>query len=209
VIETRRQAKIDRTEPIADLSTLARAQKSIHKSLAAVKMEGDTEWTCSQNMVTDMDEYPNTSASGIYSARNMPKEDKVAVVPDSVSVSAPKVLPESVPLSLLFFVNEWDRNHNDDTLKVGEKKRSVVAKVLLHAANELQVGISDGVLELPDLSAETHSLAREIVLVVVREFYPLSSDVVSSKESLVRWKNNVVKKGLAIWKWGRNEVENS
>lgn len=221
-LETRRQKHIDRSAPLAEFTSLAMAKDSIHKSLAAVKFEGDSEWLISPHAVTRLDEDP-VSGSGIYSAYDMPAGTSA---PTSASNSSfvgfepaphvttlkdgslnPGSIAVSVPLNILAFLTEWDRTQ--ETLRqVGEKRRVTVAKILLHAANELQLKIFDGELESPDLGAGSHTRARALLFEVTRTYYPLGVDVVADKESLLEWKANIVEKSLAMWKWSMSEVDN-
>ena len=222
-IETRRKNDIDRTTPIADLTTLAMAKDSIFKSIAAVKFEGDEEWTISPNAVTRLDEDPVRSG-GLYRAYDQPREESAAPAqaprqggglepPPYVTHLRdgevnPGSIAASVPLNLLSFVAEWDRDHaTDPTAVVGEKKRAAVAKVMLMAANELQLAIWDGKLEKPDLGAGSHTRARALVFEVTRMYFPLTAEVVDTKESLMAWKDGVVAKALAMWKWSITEVQ--
>lgn len=218
-VETRRKPNIDRTTPIAELSDLSRAKDSIVKSLAAVKFDEDAEWTISQQAVTHMAEDPPTGGNGIYKATapDLNKPGNSAPAPWSGPGEPPpyvttlkngNINPGSmavaVPINLLAFVAEWDREHDEP---VGEKKRAVVAKALLSAANELQLKIYEGELEKPDLSAGSHTRARALLFEVIRAYYPLTSEVVESKESLVEWRNKLIEKSLSIWKWGISEAQ--
>ena len=225
-IETRRQKNIDRNIPISELTDLAKAKDSIHKSLAAVKFEGDEEFTISPYAVTRLDEDPNTSGNGIYPASNMSADELGKSSSGNSSGSSsysgfepapyvtrlksgelnPGSMAVAVPLNLLSFLSEWDREH-EASEQVGEKKRAVVAKVLLAAANELQKEIYGGELETPDLGAGSHTRARALLFEVIRAYYPIDSSVVESKESLLEWKANLVSKSLAMWKWSMKEVE--
>lgn len=227
-IETRRKPSIDRSVPIAGLADLAHAKDNIFKSISAVKAEGDDDWTVSPHAVTNMAEDPAGNGSGLYSANSMPKDQlnsgKAATSGNANYSNAfepapyvtkmkdgtinPGSMAVAVPLNLIGFVAEWDRDHQGDvTAQVGEKKRVTVAKILLSAANELQIKIFDGSLETPDLGAGSHTRARALLFEVTRSYYPLGSEVVESKESLLEWKKNIVEKSLAMWKWSISEVD--
>ena len=224
-IETRRKPNIDRTLPINEISGLATAKDSIVKSLAAVKREGDENWTIGQ-MVTRWDEDPKTSGNGVIPASEMSADELGKSTP---AASAPannyngiepppfvtfnrdgELNPGSAAVgvlpNLLAFLAEWDREH-DELQQVGEAKRVKVAKVLLMAANELQLKIFEGKLEKPDLSAGSHTRARGLLFEVIRSYFPISQEVLADKDSLLEWKNNLVEKSLGIWKWSMSEVE--
>lgn len=227
-IETRRQKHVDRSLPmdeVAPKGDTAAARDNIHKSLAAVKREGDEHWTISPHAVTRLDEDPAPS-SGMYSAYDIPAEklgkpassgggdyaqySGLEPAPYVTRLKDGSINPgsiaASVPLNLLSFVAEWDREH-DELHQAGEKKRAIVAKAMLAASNELQLKIFDGQLETPDLGAGSHTRARALVFEVIRAYYPITAEVVGSKDSLVAWKDQIVEKALAMWKWSISEVE--
>ena len=220
-IETRRQKNIDRSTPIDELTTLAMAKDSIHKSIAAVRINETDEWTVSPHAVTRIDEDP-ASGNGVYSANDQSKEELAGAgnskaVQQANGVEAPPYMtynrdgglnPGSmavaVPLNLLSFVAEQNR---EGDLGISEKHQAVLVKAMLQAANKLQVEIYEGKLEKPDLSAGSHTRARALVFEVIRSHYPVSKDLLASKETLKEWHDGIFTKSLAMWKWSITEVE--
>lgn len=235
-LETRRQKHIDRSLPLAEVAPpgdTSAARKNIHKSLAAVKFEGDDAWTVSQHAVTNMIEDPkDRGGNGIYSAANLSAEELAAlnggaapegggaatvarsfgVEPDEyvARLASGAVNPGSVAALALFdfvtFVAQWDRDHEGEAV-VGEKKHVVLAKALLAATNAVQLGVFDGELERANPLAPSHKNARAVVFEIVRAYYPLSAEVVASKEAIVEWKENVEAKALGMFKWAISEID--
>lgn len=229
-IEVRRKDHVDRTIPIAEISTLALAKDNVVKSLAAVRLEEDTEWTVSPFAKTRLDEDPRTGGGAGGSANDFSAEDlgigaKPAAAPkpsynakNNSFEAAPYAtynfdgslnygsVAVSVPSSLFSFVVEYERS-NEAVGTLAEKQRVVLAKVLLGAANELQVAVYDGRLEAPDLSLGSHTRARALMFETIRTFLPLTAEIVAEKETLKAWRDEVVAKSLAMWKWSISELE--
>lgn len=223
-IEVRRTRGVDRSLSMEEI-TANGAKDNLFRSLSAVRQEGDENWTISQQIVTKIEDDPKPGGSGLYSAYDMPN---TASSPSSsgrnVSRSeayepAPYVsllrdgrinpgsVAASVPLNFLSFLLEWDRNNPD--AQIGENKHAMVAKLMLSAANELQLSIWDGEMKTPDLSSGSHTRARALVFEVTRSYLPFTEDVLSSKESMLEWRKAVVEKSLAMWRWSISEAENS
>jgi hypothetical protein len=207
------------------------AKDNVVKSLAAVRLDTDTEWTVSPFAKTRLDEDPRTGGGAGGSANDFsPEELGIGAKPAS---SAPKASYNSknnsfeaapfatynfdgslnlgsaavaVPASLFSFVVEYERSH-EAVGTLTEKQRITLAKVLLAAANELQVSVYDGKLEAPDLSLGSHTRARALMFETIRTFLPLTAEIVAEKESLKAWRDEVVAKSLAMWKWSITEVE--
>jgi hypothetical protein len=222
-IETRRQKNIDRITPIGELSSLANAKDNIHKSLAAVRINEDDEWTISPHAVTRLDEDP--AAGGTYSAYDMTPEQREAnssgpqtPAPSGGSEPAPYItygrngainpgsMAVAVPLNILSFVAEWNREQLDGILD--EKKQIVLTKAILSAANELQKSIYDGNLKKPDLGAGSHTRARALLFETIRSNHPITNELFESKETLIAWRKQLVDRCLLMWKWSILEVEN-
>lgn len=229
-IEVRRKDHVDRTLPIADISTLALAKDNVVKSLAAVRLEEDTEWTVSPFAKTRLDEDPRNGGGAGGSANDFSPEElgigaKPAAAPkpsynakNNSFEAAPYAtynfdgslnygsVAVSVPSSLFSFVVEYERS-NEAIGTLAEKQRVMLAKVLLGAANELQVAVYDGRLEAPDLSLGSHTRARALMFETIRTFLPLTAEIVAEKETLKVWRDEVVAKSLAMWKWSITELE--
>lgn len=222
-IEFRRQAHVDRSIPLDEVAPprdMAAAKDNMYRSLVGVKREGDEEWTLTDKAVTRLDEDP--VRGGLYSAQAQPKETPAAggagnsYSGGSSREAQPWVLHNrdgslnmgstavSVPITFLSYVSEWDRNHTGLD-QVGERKWAVVAKVLVTAANRLQVEANEGWTE-PDLTAGSHTRARALIFMVIETYYPLNSEIAANQESLTEWRDNLVNKALAIWKWSAKEV---
>lgn len=229
-IEVRRKDHVDRTLPIAEISTLALAKDNVVKSLAAVRLDEDSEWTVSPFAKTRLDEDPRSGGGAGGSANDFSPEElgigaKPAVAPkpsynakNNSFEAAPYAtynfdgslnygsVAVSVPSSLFSFVVEYERS-NEAIGALAEKQRVMLAKVLLGAANELQVAVYDGRLEAPDLSLGSHTRARALMFETIRTFLPLTAEIVAEKETLKAWRDEVVAKSLAMWKWSISEVE--
>lgn len=225
-IETHRKKNADRTTPINELSDLGNAKDNIFKSLAAVKIEGEENWTISQHALTRFDEDP--AGDGNISANNQTAEQLgIGRAPEPTASKAPAhrgieappystynndgslnvgSMAVAVPLNLYSFVVEYERSH-EELGTLTDKQRVVLSRVLLSAANELQLSIYDDKLDKPDLSAGSHTRARALLFEVIRTFFPLTSETVSDKAQLVAWRNNLVEKSLGMWRWGISEIE--
>lgn len=229
-IEVRRKDHVDRTLPIAEIATLALAKDNVVKSLAAVRLEEDAEWTVSPFAKTRLDEDPRAGGGAGGSANDFSPEElgigsKPAAAPkpsynskNNSFEAAPYATYNfdgtlnygsaavAVPSSLFSFVVEYERS-NEAVGTLAEKQRVMLAKVLLGAANELQVAVYDGRLEAPDLSLGSHTRARALMFETIRTFLPLTAEIVAEKETLKAWRDEIVAKSLAMWKWSISEIE--
>lgn len=225
-IETCRKKHVDRTESINKLAKPGEAKDNVFKSLAAVKLEGEDEWTISPQALTRFDEDP--ASDGNISANNQSREqlglDKKsssspAKTPAQHGIEAPPYatynndgtlnygsMAVAVPLNLYSFVVEYVRN-NEAVADLTDKQKVVLARLMMSAANDIQIGIYDGEIDKPDLSAGSHTRARALIFETVRTFHPITMDVVSSKENLKEWKENVVTKSLAMYRWAIAEIK--
>lgn len=221
-IEIRRKKNLDRTLSMEEVTAGEDGRKNVFRSLCAVKEEGSEDWTISPFTVTRLEDDPKSGGNGLYSAYDM-EDTKVSVTTGrNVSKSeayepAPYVsflrdgrinpgsIAASVPLNMLSFLLEWDRDNPES--QIGERKHAVAAKLMLSAANELQLSIWGGELTTPDLGSGSHTRARALVFEVTRSYLPLTPEIVASKESMLEWRQAVVDKGLAMWKWSISEAE--
>jgi hypothetical protein len=230
-IETRRKDHIPRTTPIDEVAPprdMNAARDNIFKSLVAVKLQDETEWTISPHARTRIDEDPRTGGAHSAYDHSLDELKGGSSQPGMTLQAAPKngfepapfitLLPSgevnpgsmavSVPLNLYSFIVEYERDHSD-ALDLEDKQRVLVARVLLSAANALQLGIyaeTSKPMERPDLSAGSHTRARALLFEGVRTFFPLTNEIVDDKEKLKEWKDALVEKGLAMWKWSIKEV---
>lgn len=229
-IEQRRKNDVDRTKTMDELAPagdMKLSHANTFRALVAVKRENDENWVMSPHIYTRFEEDPvdtnhtsaydvdlesftggktnNVSTQNNFSTKGFESAPYVSRNP-SGDVNAGSIAV-SVPLNMYSFVLDFEREHNIEGLTDGQ--RATLAKVMLIAANELQIGVysdTENPLEKPDLSLGSHTRARAIVFEVIRTFYPLTTNVAENKESLLEWKNNIVTKGLAMWKWSINEA---
>lgn len=221
-IETRRQDKIPRETPISELTDLSKAKDSIHKSLAAVKLADDEEWTISPFAKTNMAEDPSF---GSKSANDFSLEELRKLGGNTTSAASgpahrgiepppyvtfnnegdlnPGSMAVAVPLNIYTFLTEYLK---DQSVEVDDKTKFVTVRAIMDVCNKAQMGIYDGKLEAPDLSLGSHTRARALVFESVRIFFPLTEDIMSDKDALVTWKKDTLDKVLAMWKWSMKEV---
>lgn len=225
-IETRRQDKIDRATPIAELTDLSRAKDSIHKSLSAVKREDDSAWTISPHAKTNMAEDP---VFGAKSANDFTLEELRAGKAGSASSAPARVSHRGVepppyvarlasgamnpgsmavaaPLNIYTFLAEYLK---DKGIEVDDRTKFATVKVILAACNDAQLGIYETVeeeLSNPDLSLGSHTRARALIFESVRIFYPLTAEVMSDAQALEEWKTATVEKVLKMWQWAMKET---
>lgn len=221
-IETRRQDKIPRETPISELTDLANARDSIHKSLAAVKLADDDEWTISPFAKTNMAEDPTfgSKSANDYSLEELRKmkggspdagaapsyrgiEPPPYVTKNSKGDLNPGSMAVAVPLNIYTFLTEYLK---DNDLQIDDKTKFSVVKTILEACNEAQLGIYNGELDSPDLSLGSHTRARALVFESVRIFFPLTVEIMEDKAALKRWKTDTVDKVLKMWNWSMKEV---
>jgi len=229
-IEQRRKDNVDRTKTIDELApkgNMAAARDNTFRSLAAVKRADDENWTTSPYMKTRFEEDPvdashvdpyamdlesftggkvTSPSAARPAANNNGFEPAPYITRNNDGTINVGSIAVSVPLNLYSFVLDYERS-NPELGELSDTARTTLAKVLLHASNEIQLGIYEGKMEKPDMSAGSHTRARALVFEVIRTFYPLTKDVMKDKDSLVEWKELIVKKSLAMWKWSISEVE--
>ena len=74
-------------------------------------------------------------------------------------------------------------------------------------ANRLQVAIYEGDLKEPDYELGSHTRARSVVYDTIRNFYPITNEALSSRESVNEWAKNVTKEALENWRWALSQAE--
>lgn len=230
-IETRRKKDIDRKTPINDLSYNSDvARENIHKSLAAVRLDSDEEWTVSRNAVTRLDEDP--SGDGLSSANDYTLEELQALKRKqgggntatadrdwSNNLEAPPYIlwlddekskinlgsgAIGVPLSMYMYVTEAARK---DEIEFTEQERRFLARAMVSAANAIQVAIFDGARKTPDMAEGSHVRARSVVFEVIRVFHPLSKEIMANSDNLRAWRDKIVESGTELLKWSIEETK--
>lgn len=223
-IETRRKPGVDRSKPYAELDS--NRGKEVVKSLAAVRLEDDEEWTVSQDAVTRLDEDPQSS-NGIISANQQSLEQLKGSTSRSEGNSnsrngdfepAPYVakwrgkvnpggIAVAVPISFYMDIFNYEKERG---FELTSDRRKEVAIVMLKIANRLQKDIMKH-LELEykgvDLTAGSHTRARALIFEALRSFYPVNADTFSSDEEFAKWQKNVYTVALSMWKWGLEVAE--
>lgn len=225
-LEVRRKENIDRTLPIAEISVLAVAKDSIVKSLAAVKLDDDAEWTLSADAVTRLDEDP--SSGGLHSAYNNSKDElagpEKAPVSSSRSngyepapyiarLSTGEVNPGTVAvLAVLGFFNYLLEYERDEGVEIDKEKRKEIAHTLLLIANKLQSDIYSKKLDRElkngnDLTAGSHTRARALIFESIRSFAPITDAVLSDEATYKKWQKTIYSAAYAMWEWAIDEVD--
>lgn len=221
-IETRRQDKIPRETPIAELTDLANAKDSIHKSLAAVKLADDENWTISPFAKTNMAEDPSfgSKSANDYTLEELRKlggnaptqasgpsynglEPPPYVTYNSKGDLNPGSMAVAVPLNIYTFLTEYFK---ENSVEVDDKTKFVVVRAVLDVCNKAQMGIYGDELEAPDLSKGSHTRARALVFESIRIFFPLTEEITTDKAALAQWKTDTLDKVLAMWRWSMKEV---
>lgn len=225
-IETRRKDHVDRSLPMIEVSPprdSTAARDNTVKSLAAVRLDSEEDWVISPHAKTRLEEDPK-SGGGSPSAYDTPLEE-LQPKPSSSHSSAPSYsgveappfntynndgslnlgsVAVSVPANLFAYVTEYERTHK---LEFNDKQRIILSKLMLSAANEIQLGIYDGEkLTKPDLSLGSHTRARALLFESIRTYFPITSDLLDSKEKMMEWRGNLVEKSLWMWRWSISEV---
>ncbi len=223
-IETRRKDDIDRAKPFSELKTDRGAE--IVKSLAALKLEGDDEWTISQDAVTRFDEDPKTAgglvkasdqdiddlrpaprAEGSGNSRNSDYEPApyVAVWRGDVN---PGSIAVAVPINFLVSLVEYEREKG---IEIDKEKRKEIAIVLMKIANQLQKDIFVKKLDAKysgvDLTAGSHTRARALIFETVRSFFPVTEAVLEDEDAFKSWQKNVYATAFSMWSWGIDAVD--
>lgn len=223
-IEKVRKPDVDRTASIVELTKGSdNARNNSFKSLAAVRADEESDWVISDKAKTRLDEDPkpsNGSSAYDYSLEELKKRGGSAPTPEGRAVDNFEAPPYKlynfngtlnlgsyavgVPAGIYSYVSEYARTNE---LEIPEKLKRTLSRVILQAANTLQVNVYDGELEKPDLSAGSHTRARAILFEVIRSLHPITQEVYSSREPLVEWRNEILESGEKLWRWSIQETE--
>lgn len=223
-IETRRKDDIDRRKPFAELDTNRGAE--IVKSLAALKLEGDSEWTISQDAVTRFDEDPKT-AGGLIKASDQDIEKLRPAQRNENSGNSrngafepapyvaiwngdlnPGAIAVNAPLGFLGNLKELER---ETGITIEPEQLKDIAKILLRIANKLQEDIYVKHLGADyagvDLTAGSHTRARALIFETLRSYAPLTEDILNDEDELKKWQRKVYNTAYAMWTWAMDVVK--
>ena len=211
------------------------ARENTFRSLVAVRFDDEKDWTVGRNMLTRFDEDPKFR-SGFNSANDYSLEELNALSgkgsissqqsdgyssgssrsssiesapfktlnPDgTVNPGGPAV---SVRLNFMNFVYEWLRDH-DDVKRLNKRQVMLLSDKMTEIANRLQGAIYEGDLDEPDYELGSHTRARSVVYDTIRNFYPITNETLSSRESVNEWAKNVTKEALENWRWALSQAE--
>jgi len=235
-LETRRKDHVDRKLSMSEVAPpgdMRAAKENVVKSLAAVKLEDDAEWTISKDAVTRLDEDP-AREGGLHSA--------YAMTPEQLgSNSGPTESPwtgnsngggasrEPAPyigrlrngavnpgstalLAALGFFNFVMEQERDEGLEIEKDRRKEIAHTLMRIANQLQKDIyskklgeelKDGV----DLTAGSHTRARALIFESIRSFAPLTESVIADEAEFKKWQKTIYGAAYSMWEWAIDEVD--
>lgn len=189
-IETRRKNDVDRSKPYEELKTDKGAE--VVKSLAAVRLEDDTEWTLSKDAVTRLDEDP--VSGGLVNANSQSKEELRGSSRSSTTTSSrsgafepapyvakwrgeinPGCIAVNVPITFYVEIFNYEKEKG---FELTSERRKEIAEVLLKIANRLQKDIYvrklNSEYEGLDLTAGSHTRARALIFEAMRSFSPLT-----------------------------------
>lgn len=215
---------IDRSTPIKELGgTADDAKNHIFKSLAAVKREGDADWTISNQAKTRLDEDAKFSGGGSSSsAYNFTLEElgqghgtrqSTSVDTDQVREAPPYEVTNfngdlnigsygvAVPIEVYSFVADYVQHHE---VNFSEKQMVVLAQRLVSLASTLQLEMYDNKYTKPNLAIASHMRARHVLYEVIRIFYPLTNDLF---DDVSDWENKVYHKSAGLFKWSVNTFQ--
>lgn len=230
-LETRRKDGVDRTKPMSELAPagdMSAARENTVKSLSAVRLDDDENWTISADAVTRLDEDPQTG--GLHSAYNMSEEDLAAGKPavespwtggsNSGREPAPyvgrlrsgAVNPGSTALlaalSFFNFLMEYER---EEGVEIEKDRRREMAHTMMLIANKLQFTIYSKKLgqelENVDLTAGSHSRARGLIFESIRSFAPITDEIMADEGAYKKWQKTVYSSAYAMWEWAIDEVD--
>lgn len=226
-IETTRKRDVNRETPISELTAdMSTAKENVFKAFAAVKEEGDKEWTLSPKMRTRMEEDPKdeefvdptsisleefTGGSSISKkssprmTSNNPIENPPYLTYNPNGEINPGSYAASVPINILSFVISYCTTNN---VELSEQEKAVIAKRIIFLTNSLQNFMYNGTLTKPMLDSNSHTRTRAIVFEVIENYYPITKDILKDSESLKAWSLAIKDKSEALWKWNVNELEN-
>lgn len=223
-IETRRKDDVDREKPFDQLDTNRGAE--IVKSLAALRFEGDDNWTISQDAVTRMDEDPKTAGGLIKASEqsldelrpanrtensgnsrngNFEPAPYVAIWRDDIN---PGTIAVGIPINFLANLLEFER---ETGISIDQDKRKEIAKSLMRVANQLQKDIYTKFLKVDypgiDLTAGSHTRARALIFETLRSYAPLTEDILEDDEAMKQWLKKVYSISYAMWGWAIEVVD--
>ena len=223
-VETRRKDDVDRKKPFAELDKVM--GKEIVKSLAAVKFEGDENWTISDDAVTRFDEDPTPGGAVNANKQSLDQLRPSAPLNDGgdhgrngafepapfVAVWRGEINPGttgvSVPLTFLATLMEYEREKG---FTIEKERRKEIALTLLRMANALQRDIYTKFLKAdyagPDLTAGSHTRARALIFESIRSFFPLSQEIIDDEEQFHAWQKNVYGVSYGMWSWAIDSVD--
>jgi hypothetical protein len=230
-LETRRQAQVDRKltmDEIAPKGDMNAARDNVVKSLAAVKLEDDENWTISKDAVTRLDEDPSTSGD-LHSAYAMTEEQRNADKPAAATrasssngyepapyvgrLSNGSVNPGTVailaPLGFFNYLLEYER---EEGVQIDKDRRKEIAHTLFLIANKLQLDIYSKKLGVElkngnDLTAGSHTRARALIFESIRAFAPITDELLESEELYKAWQKKIYGAAYAMWEWAIDEVD--
>lgn len=227
-IETRRKDHVDRSLPMSEVAPprdMAAAKDNTVKSLAAVRLEEDSEWTISKDAVTRLDEDPRSN-NGLHSAYDHSPEELKPQTSSAPKASnngrepAPyigrlatgEVNPGSTALlAILGFFNYLLEYEREEGVEIEKDKRKEMARTLMLIANKLQLDIYKKLeKELKggvDLTAGSHTRARALIFESIRSFAPITESVLSNDETYKKWQKTIYSASLAMWEWAIEESE--
>lgn len=217
-IETVRNKNVDRSIPIETLKTgMENARENVIHSVARIKLVNEEEWTNGIMRTNPKEDVRKTGRSALDLSDDEISAEKSSSTSNNSYSSMfeppawvtrnkngevhPGATAVSVPLTFYSFISKWERDKN-----ITVKQKFAVTEALVKASNELQMGIYSNFeepLTKPDLSLGSHTRARALVFDVIETFYPVTEDISSN---LDEWVNNIVEKGLKMWKWGIKQV---
>lgn len=220
--ETVRNKGVDRSIPIDVLKKgMENARENVIHSVAAVKLETEENWTngiqrtnpkedtkktgrsaldlTDEELKSNNNKSNNNSSSFESSPWNTLNSDG-SVNPGSVAVS--------VPLTIYNFIAEWNRTHDDVDLQ--DKQILKLTKIIMNIASKLQMEIYSEQgkdLDVPDYSLGSHTRARAIVFENIKNYYPITNDIIAKSENVAQWRDDLYVKSLKMYKWSINEIE--
>lgn len=227
-LEYRRKDTVDRSLPMSEITPpgdITAAKNNIFKSVAAVMLDGDDEWTISTVAVTRIEEDPapgglnrayDHSLEELKGKKKEPQNTN-SEIEYSRSLEAPPYMvfnkdgninPGSYavagPISFLNFIETYCREHE---IEAEDEQIKDLAVSMTRVANKMQKAVYRGALANPDLSLTSHTRARSILYDVVKTYYPITEDLFTDKKATVRWMKNVNRRGLEIWQWSIEVVQ--
>lgn len=195
-LETRRQKHVDRSIPIAEISTLAMAKDNIYKSLAVVKKE-DGEWVISKFALTRMEEDPKIGGSASaydYSLEELQGNKNAGASPVAAGDAYSEV---EARLDLYFALLQETK---DTSLSLDDKEKIVVTKALLSATYQALA-----VAQVEFKNGAPLRLAADLILKVMKHLLPLTQETLQDEIALQKWVEDLGSKAGKMWLWSIRE----